>query len=78
MARLRSARPSFEDAGADRRAHVGRAADALDRADIKATLGGGIFGMGLVGGTPAQTNRFIDDEEKRWGEVIRTGSIRAQ
>jgi tripartite-type tricarboxylate transporter receptor subunit TctC len=50
----------------------------LDRADIKATLGGGIYGMELVGGTPAQTNRFIDEEEKRWGEVIRKGNIRAQ
>jgi tripartite-type tricarboxylate transporter receptor subunit TctC len=50
----------------------------LDRADIKSVLGGGIYGMELVGGTPSQTNRFIDDEEKRWGDVIRKGSIRAQ
>jgi tripartite-type tricarboxylate transporter receptor subunit TctC len=50
----------------------------LDRGDIKATLGGGIYGMELVGGTPAQTNRFIDEEEKRWGDVIRKANIRAQ
>jgi tripartite-type tricarboxylate transporter receptor subunit TctC len=50
----------------------------LHRADIKSVLGGGIYGMELVGGTPSQTDRFIDEEEKRWGDVIRKASIRAQ
>ena len=50
----------------------------LQRADIKATLGGGAYGMELVGGTPAETNRFIDDEEKRWGDVIRKANIQSR
>jgi tripartite-type tricarboxylate transporter receptor subunit TctC len=50
----------------------------LHRGDIQATLGGGIYGMELIGGTPAEANRFIDAEEKLWGDVIRKGNIRAQ
>jgi tripartite-type tricarboxylate transporter receptor subunit TctC len=45
---------------------------------IQASLGGGIFGMELVGGTPAQMNQFMDAEEKLWGEVIRNAGIRPQ
>lgn len=51
---------------------------ALNQAELRALLTGGSFGMELIGGTPAQANRFFDDEEARWGEVIRKGGIRAQ
>lgn len=53
-------------------------AAVLNLPDIRATLGGGAYGMELIGGTPAQTNQFIDVEEKLWGDVIRKAGIRAQ
>lgn len=53
-------------------------ASLLKRADMQATLGGGAFGMELVGGTPAQVNSFFADEERRWGEVVRKAGIKVQ
>lgn len=56
----------------------GEIAALLKRPDIISTLGGGIYGMDLVGGTPAQANQFIQSEEKLWGDVIKKAGIKPQ
>ena len=53
-------------------------AGLLKRPDIVSTLGGGIYGMELIGGTPAQASQFIEAEEKLWGDLIRKANIRTQ
>ncbi len=50
----------------------------LKRPDMIETLGGGIYGMELIGGTPAQANQFLEAEEKLWGDLIRKANIRTQ
>ncbi len=53
-------------------------AKLLRRPDMIETLGGGIYGMELIGGTPAQANQFLESEQKLWGDVIRKANIRTQ
>jgi len=56
----------------------GEIATLFKRPDMISTLGGGNYGMELVGGTPAQANQFIEAEEKLWADVIRKANIKTQ
>ena len=48
--------------------------NALQNPDVRSRLSG--LGLELVGNSPAEFNRFLNDELTRWKQVVDAGGIK--